>query len=141
MRPLSLAVATLALFLVSNASWPASRLAPQSSSAPSSSQEKTAPKFQPPEILETADAAYPIKSVAFGTVVLEVHLDAAGQIADVRVARGIPTLTEQALQSIKHWRFQPATLGGKPVPSIVPVAFTFVRPDLLPRFGGGRPKQ
>jgi protein TonB len=141
MRPVSLAVATLALLLVSNASWPASRLAPQSSSSPSSSQAKPAPKFQPPVILQTADAAYPIKSVAFGTVVLEVHLDAAGEIEDVRVARDIPTLTEQALQAIKRWRFQPATLDGKPVASIVPVAFTFVRPDLLPRFGGSQPKQ
>lgn len=115
--------------------WLAAAHASQSSSAAS-----ITPKFQPPEVVATAAAAYPIKSVAFGTVVLEVHLDATGEIEDVSVERDIPPLTEQALQAIKQWRFKPATLGGKPVKSVVPVAFMFVRPDLFPRYGGGRPK-
>ncbi|HVB35540.1 MAG TPA: energy transducer TonB [Patescibacteria group bacterium] len=97
-----------------------------------------APKFEPPEVLATADAAYPINSVAFGTVVLEVHLDATGEIEDVRVARGIDSLTKQALQAIKQWRFKPAMLDGKAVKSVVPVAFIFVRPDLYPRYGGSQ---
>lgn len=109
--------------------------APQSSS-PSSPEGKAPPKFVPPQILRTVDAAYPIKSVAFGTVVVEVHVAASGEIADVRVVRDIPSLTEQAVKAVKEWKFQPASLGGKPVASIVPVAFTFVRPDLVPRYGG-----
>jgi TonB family protein len=138
MRRVSFAAAVLlALSGMSNAGWPAARAAlPQSSSPPASSQAKPEPKFQPPVILETADAVYPIKSVAFGTVVLEVHLTAAGEIEDARVARDIPSLTEPALAAIKHWKFQAATLDGKPVASVVPVAFIFVRPDLQPRYGG-----
>jgi len=117
-------------------------LAAQSSSSSSaaSSSSNSTPKFQPPEVVATADATYPINSVAFGTVVLEVHLDATGAIEDVKVARPVPSLTRQALEAIKQWRFNPATLGGKPVKSIVPVAFIFVRPDLYPRYGGSRPR-
>ena len=101
--------------------------------------EAGAPKFIPPEILRTADAAYPLNSVAFGTVVLEVHLDASGEIRSVRVARDIASLTQPALEAIKHWRFKAATLDGKPVASVLPVAFIFVRPDLYPRYGSGQP--
>lgn len=101
--------------------------------------EAGAPKFVPPEILRTADAAYPVNSVAFGTVVLEVHLDTSGEIQSVRVARDIASLTQPALEAIKHWRFKAATLDGKPVASVLPVAFIFVRPDLYPRYGSGQP--
>lgn len=94
------------------------------------------PKFVPPQITQTVDAAYPINSVAFGTVVVEVHVAASGEIEDVQVARDVPPLTDQALKAVRQWKFQAATLGGKPVASVVPVAFTFVRPDLFPRYGG-----
>lgn len=130
-------VLTIVAVLVSISAVGGRRLAAAPAS-PSSPAAAPAPKFQPPEVLATADAAYPINSVAFGTVVLEVHLDASGEIQDVRVARDIPSLTKQALQSIKQWRFKPAMMGGKPVKSVVPVAFIFVRPDLYPRYGGSR---
>lgn len=115
------------------AAWLAATPGAQSSPAVS-----TAPKYQPPQVVATASAAYPINSVAFGTVVLEVHLDAAGAIQNVSVSRDIPSLTKQALLAIQKWRFTPAMLDGKPVKSIVPVAFIFVRPDLYPRYGGNR---
>ena len=130
-----LSISTCAIFLLAAAGlWLAAAPARQAPGA-----ETAAPKFVPPEILRTADAAYPLNSVAFGTVVLEVHLDASGEIRSVRVARAIASLTQPALAAIKHWRFKPATLGGKPVPSVLPVAFIFVRPDLYPRYGGSRP--
>jgi TonB family protein len=72
--------------------------------------------------------------------VLEVHLGTTGEIESVRVARDISSLTQQALQAIKEWRFRPAMLNGKLVKSVLPVAFIFVRPDLYPWYGGGQPK-
>jgi periplasmic protein TonB len=135
-------VLTLACVLISvsilGAGWLAAAPVPQSSSSAAAPAASSTPKFQPPEVLATADAAYPINSVAFGTVVLEVHLDASGAIENVSVARPVPSLTRQALKAIKQWRFKPATLNGKPVKSIVPVAFIFVRPDMFPRYGGSR---
>lgn len=91
------------------------------------------PRFDPPVVTSVVDAAYPLQSVASGTVVLEVSLDDTGAISDVRVVRAIPSLTEPAERSVRQWRFQPAKLDGKPVASKVPVAFSFVPPNVGPR--------
>ena len=89
-----------------------------------------APRFDPPTVTTATEAVYPLQSVASGTVVLEVTLDNGGKIAGVR---GIPSLTESAEQAVQGWKFQPARLNGKPVPSTVPVAFSFVPPNVGPR--------
>lgn len=102
--------------------------------------QQPASVFQPAEIVSVVEPTYPINSVAFGTVIFEVHLDEAGAIADVRVVNDIPPLTRQAQQALAQWKFRPARWNGRPVPSVLPVAFTFVRPDLWPRLGGGAPK-
>jgi len=74
-----------------------------------------------------------LQSVASGTVVLEVALDEAGKISDVRVVRGIASLTEPAERSVRQWKFRPAKMDGKPLPSKIPVAFSFVPPNVGPR--------
>jgi TonB family protein len=76
---------------------------------------------------------YPLNSVASGTVVLEVSLDGAGKITDIRVVRGIASLTEPAEDSVRQWTFQPAKLNGKPVRSKIARAFSFVPPNVGPR--------
>jgi TonB family protein len=98
------------------------------------------PRFDPPAVISTVEAIYPLQSVASGTVVLEVTLDNAGKITDVRVVRGIPSLTESAERSIRQWKFRPAQLDGEPVHSKVTAAFSFVPPNVGPRIGrvGGR---
>jgi TonB family protein len=90
-------------------------------------------RFDPPMVISTVDVIYPLQSVASGTVVLEVALDDAGKITDVRVVRGIPSLTESADRSIRQWKFQPAHLNGEPVHSKMAVAFSFVPPNVGPR--------
>jgi TonB family protein len=100
------------------------------------SQEKTTlgpTRFAPAEIVSSVDALYPLQSVVSGTVVLEVALDGTGKITDVRVVHGIPSLTESAERSIRQWKFRPARLNGQPVDSRVPVAFSFVPPNVGPR--------
>lgn len=99
---------------------------PQKSHAPH-------PQFDPPSIVSSAEAAYPLHSVAWGTVVLELSLDESGAITNIRVVRGIPSLTESAERSAREWKFQPAQFEGRPVPSKVPVAFSFVPPNVGPR--------
>ncbi len=107
---------------------------------PVPAQQPTPPPFHPPVVVSTVEPTYPVNSVAFGTVILEVHLSESGEIEQVRVLNDIPPLTRQAEQAIAQWKFRPARLGDRPVPSVVPVAFTFVSPDLWPRFGGAQPK-
>jgi TonB family protein len=91
------------------------------------------PQFDPPGVLSAVEAVYPLQSVVSGTVVLEVSLDETGKIIDLRVVRGIASLTEPAERSLRQWKFQPAKLAGKPVPSKIPVAFSFVPPNVGPR--------
>jgi TonB family protein len=90
------------------------------------------PRFAPARVLETTEAAYPVTSIAAGTVVLEVIVSASGEIEEVKVVRGIASLTEAAERAVRRWRFAPATLDGRPVRSAVPVAFTFNRPVVNP---------
>lgn len=90
--------------------------------------EKSGPKFEPANVAVSAPVNYPVKSIAEGTVVLQVTVNAAGEAEDVKVLRGVPSLTEEALRSIKNWKFTAARLDGKPIRSTVPVAFVFTRP-------------
>jgi protein TonB len=62
-----------------------------------------------------------------GRVVLRVEVSAAGEPTSVTVAHssGHEVLDQAALGVVRHWRFNPATRGGEPVPSSadVPVQF------------------
>ncbi|MBZ5700175.1 MAG: TonB family protein [Acidobacteriia bacterium] len=91
------------------------------------------PPFEPPTVVSATEAVYPIRSVASGTVVLEAALDDGGAITSVRVVRGIPSLTEEAVRALRQWKFQPARLNNHPIASKVPVGFVFVPPSFGPR--------
>jgi outer membrane biosynthesis protein TonB len=84
-------------------------------------------------VVTAAEAVYPLQSVVSGTVVLEVSLDDAAKITDIRVVRGIASLTEPAERSVREWTFHAARLDGKPVSSKIVVAFSFVPPNVGPR--------
>jgi len=90
--------------------------------------EKAAPRFEPATVVSTAELYYPPNSVGFGTVVLEVTIEASGAIENVKVIKDIKSLTPEAEKCVRQWRFRPAQLGGRPVRSAVSVAFTFNNP-------------
>jgi TonB family protein len=90
------------------------------------------PRFEPVRVLEASEAIYPVNSIAAGTVVLEVTISPSGEIEDVKVVKGIASLTEPARRAVREWRFAPARLEGRPVRSVATVAFTFNRPVLHP---------
>lgn len=51
-----------------------------------------------------------------GVVILQAVIDREGNVADVTVLKGLPAqLTERAVETVKSWRFKPATLEGEPV--------------------------
>lgn len=91
------------------------------------------PQFQPPTVISTFQALYPINSVASGTVILEVQLDKSGSINSVEVLHGIPSLTGPAIAAAKKWKFGAAKLNGHGITSSIPVAFVFVPPNVGPR--------
>ena len=84
--------------------------------------------FSPPQALEVVYPRYPIQSVAAGTVVLELTVNPVGEVENVRILRDIPSLTNNAVETTKNWRFRSAALNGRSVPSTTVVAFLFRRP-------------
>jgi len=59
-------------------------------------------------------------------VVVDVRLNAGGEVIGETLVRGIGTALDQiALEALKSWRFQPATVNGKAVASEAEVIFTF----------------
>ena len=61
-----------------------------------------------------------------GTVILLATFLANGQLGEIRVVRGLPEgLTEEALQSAKRIRFQPAVENGAPVTVRAQLEFNF----------------
>ena len=59
-------------------------------------------------------------------VVLDVKLSAAGDVIGETLVTGIGNALDQmALEAVKSWRFQPATVNGQAVPSEAEVIFTF----------------
>jgi TonB family protein len=56
---------------------------------------------------------------AWGFPILEAVIDETGTIRDVRMLKPVhPCLEKAVLESVRQWRFQPGTVGGKPVPVI-----------------------
>jgi TonB family protein len=61
-----------------------------------------------------------------GSVVLFLVVDAQGQPRDIRLQRSLGMgLDEKAMAAVSKWRFQPATLDGKPVATQINVEVTF----------------
>jgi hypothetical protein len=87
------------------------------------------PGYAPAGILAVAYANN-INTVTTASVVAQISLDAAGQVAGTQVLYGKDPFTAQALEAFKKWQFQAATLDGKPVPSDVVVAYIFPMPVL-----------
>jgi len=56
------------------------------------------------------------KSRIEGVVILEAVITKEGNVAKVRVLRGVyPVLDQSAVNAVQKWRYKPATLNGKPV--------------------------
>lgn len=85
--------------------------------------------FDPIKVVSTAQTAYPELSVVMGgTLILQVVVNQTGGIEKIKVIHGIRSLTEQAERSVRQWKFEPATVDGKPEASVLVAAFSFSRP-------------
>jgi len=51
-----------------------------------------------------------------GTVIVQAVIDEQGRVTDVKVLKNLPMgLDQAAVDAVSRWRFQPATLHGRPV--------------------------
>jgi protein TonB len=80
-----------------------------------------APKLMPARALDPVLPEYPERARKLniqGAVLLEAEIDDHGKLIGLRVRQGLERgLDEIALASVRSWRFQPASLGGRSVAS------------------------
>jgi TonB family protein len=61
-------------------------------------------------------------------VIVDVKVNAAGEVLEADLVKGIGNeLDEIVLNTVKTWRFHPATLNGNPVPTVAELIFPFNR--------------
>jgi TonB family protein len=85
-----------------------------------------AARYVPAGIISAAPyPEYPVSAATGGAVVVEVTVDKSGEIEGTKVIRELQPFTPLAVSAAKKWRFQAATLDGRPVVSNVAIAFVF----------------
>jgi TonB family protein len=66
-----------------------------------------------------------------GTVILAAVVMEDGTVGDVNVVEGSPVLAQSAVDAVKHWRYQPYELDGKPVKKETRINIDFKFPESL----------
>jgi TonB family protein len=91
------------------------------------------PETAPPDVLVApapleTPIEYPEGQTGSAQVVLELTLDASGQVRSAQVIDGDPMFAAAALHAVERWRFSPATRGGKNVPARIRYTIRFEPP-------------
>jgi TonB family protein len=82
--------------------------------------------YIPPGIFTASYADYPAAPFAAGDAVVQVSVQAGGQMGSVKVLRSASGgFARLAVEAARKWEFQPAVLDGTPVTSNVAIAFVF----------------
>jgi TonB family protein len=84
--------------------------------------------YVPVGISSFAYADYPVNSVAWGSVVVQVSVNTAGDVKDVNFLHRMASFDNLVLDALKKWKFHAAILRGKPVTSKTVIAFVFQPP-------------
>jgi TonB family protein len=74
---------------------------------------------EPPRVVQRVEPRYTDPAIHVrqeGAVILSLLIDTRGRVADITVLRGLPFgLTENAVEAVGQWLFEPCTVNGKPV--------------------------
>jgi TonB family protein len=87
--------------------------------------------YEPVALMQGASTEFPIHSIADGVVVLNLLVNAAGDVRQIEALRDIPSLTAVSESSVRSWKFQPARHRGAPVEAGMVAAFVFRPPTAL----------
>jgi periplasmic protein TonB len=63
-----------------------------------------------------------------GNVILAATVMEDGNLRDVKVVQGPPVFAQSALDAVKHWRYKPYELDGKPVKNEIRINVDFKFP-------------
>ena len=82
-----------------------------------------------PQVIKRVEPAYPLEARMNGVkglVVLQVLIDKTGAVRQIVVRKEFASgLSEAAVDAVRQWRFQPATLDGKPVDVVLNLTINF----------------
>lgn len=79
-------------------------------------------------LLRTVPAQFPQMARQLrveGEVLLKIDIDTSGNVASAHALTGPPMLRQAAIDAVQRWKYQPATLGDKPVASSQAVKVDF----------------
>jgi periplasmic protein TonB len=97
--------------------------------SPENPKTEVAPRKEPAKFLSGTDPDYSESAREKhieGTVILAVTLSEKGKVRSVKVVSPLESsLDRRAMKAVKHWKFTPATLDGKPVPAEFNVSVDF----------------
>jgi protein TonB len=63
-----------------------------------------------------------------GTVVLEAAVDRQGRVVDIRIVESVPLLDQSAINAVKQWQFDPATVTPTGDRVVLTVRASFIPP-------------
>ncbi|HKM46473.1 MAG TPA: TonB family protein [Terriglobales bacterium] len=89
-------------------------------------------KFSGGQLLRRVEPVYPAEALLSrleGKVILAATVMEDGTVGDVKVVEGLPELSPSAVDAVKHWRYEPFELDGKPVKNEIGIKIDFKLPD------------
>lgn len=94
--------------------------------------ERPGGEVRPPRLIrrvEPVSTEEARKARVSGIVILEVLIDAAGNVVGATILKPLPFgLDQAAVDAVRQWKFEPATRNGVPVPAALNLTVNF-RPD------------
>jgi hypothetical protein len=89
----------------------------------------TQESYKPVEVRSADDAYVPYQVVIDGLFVLDVSLDENGEISRINALRDPGSMLGAAKNSVRSWKFQPASRDSRPEPSRMTVSFIYRPPN------------
>jgi TonB family protein len=97
-------------------------------SAPAPAPVVAAKPTRDPKLISSTRLVYPAgarQSNIQGTVTVSANIDENGKVVSVKALSGPMLLRQAAVESVGQWRFSPALVDGKPIPSQITLNVDF----------------
>ncbi len=91
--------------------------------------EPRSPSVDLPQLLSDADVTYPAAQTGDHEVILELTIDAGGNVREARVISGLPPFSDVARAAAMTWVFTPARRDDVAVSSRIRFAVSFTEPE------------
>jgi TonB family protein len=98
------------------------------SNEPPSEPRTVGGRIKEPRKIKSVPPKYPDdakRAGIAGVVILECTISPKGEVAAVKVLKGLPLLSEAAVEAVRKWRYTPTLLDGVAVPVIMTVTVNF----------------